>query len=69
MHCEFTYTTNAFQDESWDLSNSKGYEGSRIKIRVFWYSSRDRLHWQAEEVGFEICDLKALSQFRVTNEK
>ena len=20
MHCEFTYTTNAFQDESWDLS-------------------------------------------------
>ena len=29
MHCEFTYTTNSFQDESWDLSNSKGYEGSR----------------------------------------
>ena len=28
MHCEFTYTTNAFQDESWDLSNSKGYEHS-----------------------------------------
>ena len=26
MHCEFMYTTNAFQDESWDLSNSKGYE-------------------------------------------
>ena len=23
MHCEFTYTTNAFQDESWNLSNSK----------------------------------------------
>ena len=32
MHCEFTYTTNAFQDESWDLSNSKGYEGSRINV-------------------------------------
>ena len=30
MHCEFTYTTNAFQDESWDLSNSKGYEHSFI---------------------------------------
>ena len=28
MHCEFTYTTNAFQDKSWDLSNSKGYEHS-----------------------------------------
>ena len=28
MHCEFTYTTNAFQDESWNLSNSKGYEHS-----------------------------------------
>ena len=26
MLCEFTNTTNAFQDESWDLSNSKGYE-------------------------------------------
>ena len=25
MHREFTYTTKAFQDESWDLSNSKGY--------------------------------------------
>ena len=30
MHCEFMYTTNAFQDESWDLSNSKGYEHSFI---------------------------------------
>ena len=30
MHCEFTYTTNASQDESWDLSNSKSYEESRI---------------------------------------
>ena len=30
MHCEFTYTTNAFQDESWDLSNFICYEGSRI---------------------------------------
>ena len=28
MHCEFTYTINAFQDESWDLSNSKDYEHS-----------------------------------------
>ena len=32
MHCEFTYTTNAFQDESWDLSNFICYEGSRIII-------------------------------------
>ena len=30
MHCEFTYTTNVFQDESWDLSNFICYEGSRI---------------------------------------
>ena len=30
MHCEFKYTANAFQDESWDLSNSKGYEHSFI---------------------------------------
>ena len=30
MHCEFTYTTNAFQDESWDLSNFICYEGSHI---------------------------------------
>ena len=28
MHCDFTYTTNAFQDESWDLSNFICYEGS-----------------------------------------
>ena len=28
MHCEFKYTTNAFQDESWDLSNFICYEGS-----------------------------------------
>ena len=34
MHCEFTYTTNAFQDESWDLSNSKGYEYSFIERDV-----------------------------------
>ena len=32
MHWEFTYTTNAFQDESWDLSNFICYEGSRILI-------------------------------------
>ena len=30
MHCEFTYTTNAFQDESWDLSNFICYEGCLI---------------------------------------
>ena len=30
MHYEFTYTTNVFQDESWDLSNFICYEGSRI---------------------------------------
>ena len=34
MHCEFTYTTNAFLDESWDLSNFICYEGSRTKILV-----------------------------------
>ena len=28
MLCEFTYTTNEFQDESWDLSNFICYEGS-----------------------------------------
>ena len=28
IHFEFTYTTNAFQDESSDLLNSKGYEHS-----------------------------------------
>ena len=33
MHCEFTYTTNAFQDESWDLSNFICYEGSRIRCK------------------------------------
>ena len=31
MHCEFMYTTNAFQDESWDLSYFISYEGSRMK--------------------------------------
>ena len=36
MHCEFTYTTNAFQDESWDLSNSKGYEHSFMNKRVYY---------------------------------
>ena len=30
MHCEFTYTTNAFQEESWNLSNFICYEGSCI---------------------------------------
>ena len=30
IQCEFTYTTNAFQDESWDLSNFIYYEESRI---------------------------------------
>ena len=33
-HCEFKYTTNEFQDESWDLSNFICYEGSRIDIEV-----------------------------------
>ena len=32
MHCEFMYTTNTFQDESWDYSNFICYEGSRISI-------------------------------------
>ena len=36
MHCEFAYTTNAFQDESWDLLNSKGYEFDRIKSSLLW---------------------------------
>ena len=31
MHCEFTYTINALQDESWDISNFICYEGSRLK--------------------------------------
>ena len=31
MHFEFTYTNNASQDESWDLSNFICYEGSLIK--------------------------------------
>ena len=26
MHCEFTYITNAFQDESWDLLYSISYK-------------------------------------------
>ena len=30
MHWTFFSVTNAFQDESWDLSNSKGYEFDRI---------------------------------------
>ena len=30
MDCEFKYTTNAFQDESWDLSSFICYEGSRM---------------------------------------
>ena len=30
MHWVFLSVTNAFQDESWDLSNSKGYEFDRI---------------------------------------
>ena len=29
MHWVFLRVTNAFQDESWDLSNSKGYEFDR----------------------------------------
>ena len=29
MDCEFTYTTNTFQDESLDFSNFICYEGSR----------------------------------------
>ena len=32
MHCEFTYTTNAFQDESWDLSIFICFEGSRSSV-------------------------------------
>ena len=43
MHWAFLRVTNAFQDESWDLSNSKGYEGSfislkYISIRTFKFS-------------------------------
>ena len=34
MHCEFTYTINLFQDESWDLSNFICYEGSLIYIFI-----------------------------------
>ena len=30
MHYEFMYTTNVFQDESWDLSNFICYEESLI---------------------------------------
>ena len=30
MHWAFLRVTNAFQDESWDLSNFTCYEGSRI---------------------------------------
>ena len=30
MYCEFTYTIDAFQDESWDLSNFICYEASRM---------------------------------------
>ena len=39
MHCEFAYTANAFQDESWDLSNFICSEGSRNlnKIPHFYY--------------------------------
>ena len=32
MHFEFAYTTNAFQDESWDLSNFIYFEGSLISL-------------------------------------
>ena len=35
MYCKFTYTNNAFQDESWDLSNFICYEGSLMSA-LFW---------------------------------
>ena len=43
MDCEFTYTTNAFQDESWDLSNFICYEGSRIIDNEYMISLFKRL--------------------------
>ena len=42
MHCKFTFTTNAFQDESWDLSNSKGYEFDRTHFKLL-QSGKDTL--------------------------
>ena len=35
MHCEFAYTTNAFEDESWNLSNFICYEGSLKNFSKF----------------------------------
>ena len=34
MHCEFMHTANAFQDESWDLSNFTCYERSLTTIKL-----------------------------------
>ena len=39
MHCEFTYTANAFQDESWDLLNFICYEGSLSYTKVTGYKA------------------------------
>ena len=40
MHCEFKYTANAFQDESWYLLSSKGYEfnstdSNRLEVMIY----------------------------------
>ena len=60
MHCEFTYTTNAFQDESWDLSNSKGYEFDikQLKLLKFLGSERRILRYLFKVLFFIKINIK-----------
>ena len=69
MHCEFTYTTNAFQDESWDLSHSKGYEfdfkeGHERKQKKFNKNREQRLSTSnSTETISDNSSIKQLAQY------